>query len=209
MELPSIKKLEIGFVNRTGATQCALQWNKIGPAVTDKDQLAFGIANAIFNEVLFKEIREKGGKTYGIGSSQRNSKYSNLFTIACSVRSNELVNTIELFDKTLVNFNTTLIDETKFKEAVYKRVIGIKKMESPDEVSGFYNPLVYSFDKRKNCIADLNALTLDDINKVIKKYFTSNVYKLVIAGDESKVADQLTKINSLLRFTASDIEKDN
>ena len=209
LESPSIKKREIGFINRTGATQCALQWNKIAPAVTDKDQLAFSLANGIFNEVLFKEIREKGGKTYGIGSSQRSSKYSNLFTIACSVRSNELLNTIELFDKTLVNFNSTLIDEAKFKETVYKRIVGIKKMESPDEISNFYNPLVYNFEKRKNIINDLNALTLDDINKVIKKYFTPNVYKLVISGDQTKVLDQLTKINSLQRFSASDIEKDN
>ncbi len=209
LESPSIKKREVGFVNRTGATQCALQWNKIAPAVTDKDQLAFSLANSIFNDVLFKEIREKGGKTYGISSSQRSSKYSNLFSIACSVRSNELVNTFILFDKTLTNFNATLIDEAKFKETVYKRVIAIKKMESPDEVSNFYSPLVYNFEKRKNIINDLNALTVEDINKVIKKYFTPNVYKLVISGDESKVADQLTKINSLQKFTASDIEKDN
>ncbi|MBI3518220.1 MAG: insulinase family protein, partial [Bacteroidetes bacterium] len=110
LESVAIKKREIGFINRTGATQCALQWNKIAPAVTDKDQLAFTIANNMFNEVLFKEIREKGGKTYGIGSSQRASKYSNTFAISCSVRSNELVNTIELFDKTLSNFNATPID---------------------------------------------------------------------------------------------------
>ena len=58
-------------------------------------------------------------------------------------------------------------------------------------------------------INDLNTLTVDDINKVIKKYFTPNLYKLVISGDESKVADQLTKINSLQKFMASDIEKDN
>ena len=209
IESASIKKREIGFINRTGATQCALQWNKIAPAETDKDQLAFSIANSIFNEVLFKEIREKGGKTYSIGSSQRSSKYSNLFTISCSVRSSELVSTIELFDKTLANFNRTLIDDAKFKESVYKRIIAIKKIESPDEISSFYNPLVYSFEKRKNIISDLNALTLDDVNKVIKKYFTPNIYKLVIAGDELKIIDQLTKINSLRKFTASDIEKDN
>ena len=82
-------------------------------------------------------------------------------------------------------------------------------MESPDEISNFYNPLVYSFDKRKNFINDLNALTLDDLNKVIKKYFTPNVYKLVVSGDESKVKDQLTKINNLQRFSPADIEKDN
>lgn len=209
LESNSIKKKEIGFVNRTGATQCALQWNKIAPAINDKDQLAFSLANSIFNEVLFKEIREKGGKTYGINSNQRSSKYSNLYSIACSVRSSELYNTIELFDKTLLGFYNTPVEESKFKETVYKRIINIKKMESPDEVSGFYNPLVYNFEKRKNTINDLNAITLEDINKVIKKYFTPAIYKLVVAGDELVVADQLTKITGLQKFAASDLEKDN
>ncbi|MES2567053.1 MAG: pitrilysin family protein [Bacteroidota bacterium] len=205
----SIKKRDIGFINRNGATQCALQWNKISPALNDKDQLAFAVANTIFNEVLFKEIREKGGKTYGIGSLQRASKYSNTFAISCSVRSEELINTIDLFDKTLASFFTTPISETIFRESIYKRTIGIKRMESPEEISSFYNPLVYNFEKRKNIINDLNNLTLEDVNKVIKKYFAPDVYKLVVSGDESKVTTQLTKINSLHRFTSFDIEKDN
>jgi len=209
LETVSLKKKEIGFVNRTGATQCALQWNKIAPAVTDKEQLAFTIANSIFNEVLFKEIREKGGKTYSIGSAQETSKYANLFKVSCSVRSNELFNTIELFDKTLANFNTNLLDANTFKEAVYKRIVGVKRLESPDELSTLYNPLIYNFEKRKNLINDLNALTLEDVQKAIKKYFTPNIYKLVIAGDENKVSEQLLKIQGLQKFTSSDIEKDN
>jgi len=205
----SIKKKEIGFINRSGATQCALQWNKIAPASTDKDQLAFTIANSIFNEVLFKEIREKGGKTYSIGSTQETSKYANILRVACSVRSNELFNTIELFDKTLTDFSTNPLDATTFKEAVYKRIVGIKRLESPEELASLYNPLIYNFDKRKNLINDLSALTLEDVQKVIKKYFTPNVYKLVIAGDELKVSEQLSKINGLQKFKSSDIEKDN
>lgn len=209
LESSSIKKKEIGFINRTGSTQCALQWNKISPAVNDKDQLAFSVANSIFNEVLFKEIREKGGKTYGIASNQKASKYSNLYSVSCSVRSSELFNTIQLFDKTLNDFYTNSIDENTFKEAIYKRIIGIKRMESPDDLAAFYNPLVYNFEKRKNIINDLNALTIEDVQKVIKKYFTPNIYKLVIAGDELKVSDQLSKLSGLQKFSASDIEKDN
>ena len=209
LEVLSIKKKEIGFINRSGATQCALQWNKIAPASTDKDQLAFTIANSIFNEVLFKEIREKGGKTYSIGSTQETSKYANILRVACSVRSNELFNTIELFDKTLTDFSTNPLDATTFKEAVYKRIVGIKRLESPEELASLYNPLIYNFDKRKNLINDLSALTLEDVQKVIKKYFTPNVYKLVIAGDELKVSEQLSKINGLQKFKSSDIEKDN
>ena len=82
-------------------------------------------------------------------------------------------------------------------------------MESPEDISGFYNPLIYNFEKRKNVLNDLNALTLDDVNKVIKKYFTPNIYKLVVSGDELKVSEQLVKINGLQKFKASDIEKDN
>ena len=37
--------------------------------------------------------------------------------------------------------------EKTFKEAVYKRIIAIKKMESPEEISNFYNPLIYNFEK--------------------------------------------------------------
>ncbi len=209
LESLTIKKKEIGFINRNGATQCALQWNKIAPAVNDKDQLAFSIANAIYSEVLFKEIREKGGKTYSIGSSQKTGKFSNTLIVGCSVRNEELFNTIELFDKTLLAFHSNPISETTFKESIYKRIVAVKKMESPDEVSSFYNPLVYNFEKRKNIINDLNALTVEDVNKVIKKYFTTDAYKLVVAGDESKVTSQLAKMAGLKKFTPSDIEKDN
>jgi len=209
LESPSIKKREIAFVNRSGASQCALQWNKTAPAINDKEQLAFGIANSIFNEVLFKEIREKGGKTYSIGSSYKPSKFSNLFSVSCSVRSNELYNTIELFDKTLSDFAAKPIEEKVFKEAVYKQIINIDRMESPEEIASFYNPLVFNFEKRKNRVNDLKALTLEDIQKVIKKYYTPGIYKLVVAGDETKVADQLTKIKDLKKYLPSDLEKDN
>lgn len=209
LELPTIKKREIYFVNRSKATQCALQWNKTAPAINDKEALAFIITNTIFNEVLFKEIREKGGKTYGISSGYKTGKFSNLYSVVCSVRSNELFNTVELFDKTLTNFYNTPITEEVFKEAVYKYSININRMESPDAIAAFYNPLVYNFEKRKNILNDLKALTLEDINKVIKKYFTPNIYKLMVAGDETKVSEQLQKLKEYKIVSSSDIEKDN
>ncbi|MGZ4037395.1 MAG: M16 family metallopeptidase, partial [Bacteroidia bacterium] len=96
LDHPQIKKKEIAFISRSGATQCALQWSKTAPSVKDKDLLAFRVANQIFNRVLFEEIREKGGKTYSIGSSHRASQFSNLFVAQCSVRSEEMLNTMNL-----------------------------------------------------------------------------------------------------------------
>lgn len=208
LDAPSIKKKAIGFINRNSATQCALQWNKNAPAIGDKDQLAFMVANRIFNEVLFKEIREKGGKTYGISSQYKPGKFSNLYSVTCSVRSNELYNTITLFDKTLQDFSLATIDDATFKEAITKQLTAIKRMESPDEIAAFYNPLIYNFEKRKNTVNDLNALTIEDVKKVIKKYFTPDAYQLTIAGDESKVSADLAKITNLKKNIPADIEKD-
>ncbi len=209
LDFPQIKKKEIAFINRSGATQCALQWNKLAPGIKDKDVLAFRVANSIFNVVLFSEIREKGGKTYSIGSSHRATQFSNLFVTACSVRSEEMVNTINLFDKTLQNFAATPITQADFDKAITKMKVGLMSSEMPENVSSTYNPIVYDFNKRKNYLNDLAALKLEDVQKVIKKYFTPDVYKLVVSGDESVVAGQLASIKGLIKYKAADLEKDN
>ncbi len=209
LDMPQIKKKEIAFINRNAATQCALQWTKAAPSLKDKDLLAFNIANRIFNTVLFSEIREKGGKTYSIGAGHSASQFSNLLDIACSVRSDEMLNTINLFDKTLQNFALATFTKEDFDKAVISAKIGVMSSEMPSAISSIYNPLLYDFNKRKNYLSDLDAVKMEDVQRLVKKYFTADVYKLVIAGDESKVNAQLNSIKGLTKFKTTDIEKDN
>lgn len=209
LDKPSIRKKETAFVNRSNATQCNLRWSKMAPSLKDKDYLAFRVANQIFNRFIFVEIREKGGKTYGISSSYQASQFSNLFITSCSVRSSEMLNTIDLFDKTLQTFSMGNITQEEFDMAVTAIKIGMVSSEMPESVLNFYNPVIYDFNKRKNFLADLASLKLEDVQKAIKKYFTSDAYKLVVAGDESKVADQLASIKGLVKYAASDLEKEN
>jgi predicted Zn-dependent peptidase len=209
LETPSIKKKEVAFINRNNATQCALQWDKIAPGNKDKDYMAFRVANSIFTRVIFAEIREKGGKTYSIGSNHQPTQFSNLFIISCSVRNNEMVNTITLFDKTLKDFSLATITQEDFDKAVTSIKIGIIVSELPADVLAFYNPVMYDFNKRKNFLNDLATLKIEDVQKVIKKYYTPDIYKLVVAGDEAKVGTQLSSIKGLLKFKAEDIQKDN
>jgi zinc protease len=209
LDMPQIKKKEVGFINRNNATQCALQWNKIGPAINDKDALAFRIANSIFREVLFEEIREKGGKTYSIGSVLSNSKYANIISVACSVRSGELLSTVQLFDKTLANFWAIPPTKEQFETAITSFKTQLLGMESPQSISGTYNPVIYDFEKRKQMVNDLNALKQEDVLKAVKKYFTPEVYKLLIAGDEMKVKEQLNGIKGLVYHKHNDIETKN
>ena len=209
LDLPQIKKKEIGFIHRAGATQCALEWNKNAPSLKDKDLLAFSVANRIFNVFLFSEIREKGGKTYGIGCAHRPSQFSNLMDIGCSVRNDELLNTINLFDKSLQTFSQGNITQEDFDKAVLGIRINVMSSELPAQISSVYNPIIYDFNKRKNLLKDLEVLKLEDVQKMIRKYFTADAYKLMIAGDETVVGTQLNSIKGLTKFKTTDIEKDN
>lgn len=209
LDMPQVKKKEIGFINRTSATQCALQWNKAAPSLKDKDLMAFNVANRIFNVVLFSEIREKGGKTYSIGAGHAASQFSNLLTIACSVRSDEMLNTINLFDRTLADFAQAKFSQEDFEKAVTGIKVRLMSAEMPSEISAIYDPILYDFNKRKNYLSDLAAVKMEDVQRVIKKYWTPDVYKLVVAGDETVVASQLNSIKGLVKYKTTDIEKDN
>ena len=81
--------------------------------------------------------------------------------------------------------------------------------ELPEDKSDLYNPVIYDYGKRKNYLNDLAALKLEDIQKVIKKYYTPDIYKLVISGDESVVGSQLDNLKGFVRYKPSDLEKDN
>lgn len=209
IEGPSIKKKECAFINRSGATQCALQWNKIAPALKDKDYLAFTIANQLFNQTLFKEVREKGGKTYSIGSVHRTSQFSNMLMIGCSVRNNELLNTVNLFDKTLQDFSLGNFTQQEFDNEITAYKTQVMSMENPSQIADYYNPVLSGFEARKNALNEVGKLTPDDIRKVIKKYYTPNIYRLTISGPESEVSDQLAKIPGLKKYTTADLELKN
>lgn len=209
LDKPSIKKTETAFVNRSHATQCNLRWCKIAPSVKDKDYLAFTVANTIFNRFIFVEIREKGGKTYSIGSRHQATQFSNLFTTACSVRSSEMLNTLQLFDKSLAFFGAGNCTQEDMDVAVTGLKIRLLGSEMPEAVLNFYNPVLYDFNKRKHFLEELSALKLADVQKAIKKYYTPESYKLIIAGDEAVVKEQLGNIKDVKRYTAVDLERDN
>lgn len=209
LDEPQIRKKEMAFINRNGATQCALRWTKTAPSRKDKDYITYKVANQIFNRILFEEIREKGGKTYSIGSGHYTSQFSNLLVTSCSVRSSEVQSTIDLFDKTLKNFSAGNITQDDFDKAVTALKVGALMSEMPEDKSDFYNPILFDYNKRKNFFNDLAALKLEDVQKVIRKYYTTDVYKLVVSGDESSVSTQLINLKGLIKYKPADIEKDN
>ena len=209
-EVEDIKKKEYFFVNKKKATQTCLQWNKKGPEGGSKDAMLFQLANISFNELLFDEIRGKEGKTYGINSVFKESDNNNSYYIATQVRNEVAYETTTSFDRVLKQFFETGLTQIQLDNAKAALKNERLAMENPSSIIEFYNPILYKdVKKRTEFLSLIDAVTLEQMNKTVKKYFNPESYKLVMVGDETILNPQLLKINNLVKLPVTSIEKDN
>lgn len=208
-DIPSIKGKSTAFVQKDGATQACLLWMKKAPEAGSKDMTEFILANMIFSDHLGKEIREKRGYTYGIYSTFSQSENDGIFRARTQVRNEVMYSTITAFDEVLDDFFKNGPTEAELKKFKTMIKADLQSIEEPSAIAGLINPWVYKdYDKRRKLFEDLDAIDLASVNKTIKKYFTPWSYKLVIAGDEKALGDQLGKIGGLEKLPLNVIEKD-
>lgn len=209
-EVQPVNKKEYYFVNKSRATQASLRWNKKAPEPGSKDVIPFDMANNAFNNLLFEEIRAKEGKTYGINSVFDESGSSGFYFVTTQVRNEVAYETTVSFDRVLKQFydkGITQEDLDKAKAALKNDRLSI---ESPSAVIEFFNPMIYKDpNKRNEYLATVDAVTLEQVNKTLKKYFTPESYKLVMVGDQTILDPQLQKIKDLVKIPVTSIEKDN
>ncbi|MCX6310706.1 MAG: pitrilysin family protein [Bacteroidetes bacterium] len=208
-EIPAIKTKEYAFVQKDSSKQACLQWYKKAPAAGSKDVAAFMLANDVFSDHLGKEIREKDGFTYGIYSTFRESQNDEMYRSKTQIRNEVMFATMAAFDKVLNDFYTNGATEVELKKFKTMLKVSINNREEPADVAALINPWVYrDYSKRQQILAEIDAVDIPALNKAIKKYFTPDCYKLIIAGDASLLNDQLTKIPKLQKLEWSVIEKD-
>ncbi|MCX6294871.1 MAG: pitrilysin family protein [Bacteroidetes bacterium] len=209
-EVQSISKKEYFFVNKNKATQTCLNWNKKAPDAGSKDAILFKLANNAFNSLLFDEIRGKEGKTYGINSRFNEANNSGFYSVSTQVRNEVAYETTVSFDRVLKQFYDTGITQSELDKAKETLKNDRKSIESPVDLIGFYNPILYKdINKRNEYVQTIDALTLDQVNKIVKKYFTPDSYKCVLVGDQTILDPQLQKIKDLVKLPVTSIEKDN
>ena len=209
-EVPNIGKKEYFFVNKKRATQTYLQWNKKAPEGGSKEALLFQLANSSFNVLLFDEIRAKEGKTYGIYSGLSEQDNNGVYSVSTQVRNEVAYATTTSFDRVLKQFYDKGVTQEELDKAKATIKNSRLSIENPASIIEFYNPILYKdVNKRNELLAVLDAITIEQVNKAVKKYFNPDSYKLVMVGDETVLEPQLQKIAGLVKLPVTSIEKDN
>ncbi len=199
-----VTSTEINFVDVPNAVQTELAiMNMVPLKMKDKDYHAALITNYIFGggfgSYLNMNLREANGYTYGARSSIRTGRdYDATFMASTKVRNAVTDSAVVESLKEMKRIRTTTVDaetlknakakylgnfilESEDKAVVARRTINIKTNDLPAD---FY----------KNYIANINAVTQDDVQRIANKYFKIDQARIVLVGKGTDVIEGIENI---------------
>lgn len=198
-----VQYTQINFVDMPNAVQSEIgAYNVTTLKMGDKDYFAAIVANQIFggdfNSYINMNLREAHGWTYGARSGINGDKWVSRFSATTQVRNavtdsavvemlKELkrIRTENVTDEMLNNVKAGYIGRFVMNiekpQTVAQYALRIKTQELPEN---FY----------ENYIANINAVTAEDVKRVANTYFKADNWRIVVVGKGADVLPGLEKI---------------
>lgn len=198
-----VQYTQINFIDMPNAVQSEISLvNVSNLKMTDKDYFAALLANQIlggdFNSYLNMNLREAHGWTYGARSSIRGNKYVGKFKSNTQVRNNVTDSAVVEFFKEIKKIREVKVTP-EMLQTVKASYIGsfVMNMQSDGTVARYAlltqtQGLPANFFE--NYVKNINAVTVADVMKVAKKYFSEKNTRIVITGKGSEVLPALEKL---------------
>jgi predicted Zn-dependent peptidase len=192
---------EVAFAPRESAVQSLIQIGyPVELAMGSADAVKVSVMNTIlgggsFMGRLMQNLREDKAYTYGARSSIGPDQHIASFTAFASVRN-------EVTDSAIVQFlyeMDRMIKENVTEEdlSMAKSVLSgsfARSMESPQTIARFaYNTIRYNYpaDYYQNYLQNLEAVSIEDVREMAKKYIRPDRAHIVVVGNKAEVADKL------------------
>jgi zinc protease len=193
---------QINFVDMGNAVQSEISViNVVNLKMTDKEYFAALLANQILGGGgegrLFLNLREAHGWTYGAYSSLGSGKYVTTFNSSTSVRNTVTDSAVvEIFNE-IKRMRNDLVSEEDLKNAKAKYIGNfVMQVEKPATIARYAlmtqtQNLPENF--YENYIANINAVTAQDIKNAANKFFLAENARVVVVGKASDVLPGLEK----------------
>ncbi len=204
--LPTVKnpeKTEINFVDLPTAVQGELSaGNIISNPMGGKDYHTLLLANQILGggaeSKLFMNLREKHGFTYGAYSSVGSGRFQTLFKAGAAVRTDKVDSAVQEMVAEILNMRDGKItdDELAMAKAKYNGSFALG-MEDPSRAATYAsNILINNLPKDfyRTYLQKINAVTVDDIKRAAKNYFSESNARIVVVGNGKKIIPSLMRL---------------
>jgi zinc protease len=204
--LPTIKnpeRTEINFVDLPTAVQGELSaGNIISNPMGGADYHTLLLANQILGggaeSKLFMNLREKHGFTYGAYSSVGSGRFQSLFKAGAAVRTDKVDSAVQEMVAEILNMRDGKItdEELASAKAKYNGSFALG-MEDPSRAATYAsNILINNLPKDfyRTYLQKINAVTVDDIKRAAKNYFSEGNARIVIVGNGKKIIPSLMRL---------------
>ncbi|MGI9055607.1 MAG: M16 family metallopeptidase [Pyrinomonadaceae bacterium] len=194
----------IYIVDKPGAAQSVISIGQIGVARDNPDYFPLQVMNSIlggqFSARVNMNLREDKGYTYGARSGFAFRRGAGPFSASADVKTAVTKESVMEFMKEL-NGIRGAIPVTK-AELEYNKQSIIRRfprtVETVGQISGSLADLyVYDLPATyyNDYIQKVNAVTVEDINRVANKYLTPDKMAIVIVGDKAVIEPKLKEID--------------
>lgn len=206
-EYPSfsdVSTTEVNFVDVPNAVQTELAVMSVSPLkMNDKDYHGALVTNYIlggaFGSYLNMNLREANGYTYSARSSIGTGRYYNSsFRATTKVRNEVTDSAVVETLKEIKRIRTEPVDAEALENAKAK-FLGSFILESEDNAVAARRALNIKInnlpqDFYKNYIANIDAVTAEDVNRIANKYLNDDAARIVLVGKAADVLENVEKI---------------
>lgn len=208
-KVSNVAKTQIDFVDMPNAVQSEIALvNTYDLKLSDPDYFPMVMANQILGGGgegrLFLNLREAHGWTYGAYSSANASKYTSKFKATASVRNSVTDSAVVEFMNELHRIHDTKATEEELKLAKAKYIGNfVMETQKSGTIASFALRTITQnlpSDFYEKFIENINKVTVDDVQRVAKKYFQKDNMRIIIAGKGSEVADGLEKLGYQVNY---------
>ena len=195
---------QINFVDMPNAVQSEISVvNSVNLKVSDPDFFPVIVANQVlggdFNSYLNMNLREAHGWTYGARSSVGTNKYGiSKFKANSQVRNAVTDSAVVEFLKEIKRIRTEKVSDEALNN-VKAGYVGrfVMQVEKPETIARYAlniqtEKLPYDF--YENYIKNIQAVTPDDVMRVMYKYALADNLRIIITGKGSEVIPGLEKL---------------
>ncbi|MGB3190397.1 pitrilysin family protein [Lyngbya sp. PCC 8106] len=203
----------IYFINQPQLTQSYIEMGHIGGERNNPDYPELMVLNGVLNGFggrLFNQIRTNQGLAYTVyGIWNANYDYPGVFIAGGQTRSDA---TVDFLKAVQTELSRVQREPVKPEELSYAKESTLNSFifnfESPDQTLSrlmlyeFYDyPQDFIFDYQRQ----VEATTVEDIQRVAQKYLKLNKIVTLVVGNEAEIQPPLSTLDSETKITAIDI----
>lgn len=196
------------LIDKPDATQTYFEIAQPGISRTDPERTTLQLINTLFGgrftSMLNDALRVNSGLTYGARSSLELRREPGAISISTYTRTETTEKAMDMALDVLKQLNEKGISAEQLAsvKAYVKGLYPTQNLETPDQLANMLGDIeVFGLNKGEvdDLFSRIDAVTLEQANRVAKKYYGQGNLTFVVLGNASKIRDMVKKYSPVVR----------